>query len=240
MKRYRKQFYVALASIIAVSISIIIYSIHRSQFDATLYIISAPDTLTVSYGDVTQSITSKKPLAIKSGRHSFTFSANGFSSYTVELDISKGETKREVFALSPESDAAREELRNKKYSEVFDGVGSRKTAAVADKITANSPIAEKLPFNTRWYSIKPCAAYRTKTEENGRIGICITTPPSSVGGDKYVDLALKRLEQWGVDKNSYDIKINSSPLATDKEVQDGIAVPCGKDKPSWCYHYPDI
>ena len=61
---------IAIVSFVGLSISLIIYAVYLLQFDATIYVYSIPDNLTMSYGDVkNQRISSRKDIKVKHGNH---------------------------------------------------------------------------------------------------------------------------------------------------------------------------
>ena len=85
---------IAIISFIGLSISLIIYAIYLLQFDATIYVYSIPDKLTMSYDNIkNQGISSRKDIKVKHGTYKFTFSSNGFEDYTTEITINKNEKK---------------------------------------------------------------------------------------------------------------------------------------------------
>ena len=89
-----------------------------------------------------------------------------------------------------------------------------------------------------WYYILPCQPYRSIQSKSKRIGICVTIPDEN--NQTIGDNALKKLKEFGADKETYDIKINNNIVATDEEIKNQTVISCGKDKPSWCYRYADI
>ena len=70
--------------------------------DTTLLATFSPETVKMSYDSVkNQTITSDKPVTVKSGKHTFSFSADGYETYTIVLDLEKGKERKLLFALTP-------------------------------------------------------------------------------------------------------------------------------------------
>ena len=81
----------------------------------------------MSYGDVkNQRISSRKDIKVKHGNHKFTFSANGFESYTTEININTKEKKNIIFALEPITDEAKKEYAKDKYTDIKEGIAGKK------------------------------------------------------------------------------------------------------------------
>ncbi len=206
-------------------------------YDATLYVYSVPDRLTVSYDNVkNQGLSSKTKHPVKSGEYTFTFKADGFSEYSTKLSIKKGEQKILVFALTPQTEAARRESAKDKYREVYDGVGSKKANQGAAKLEQSAPLVNKLPYYSRWWYVITCKPYRT-ADRTQRLGVCIVT--SDKNSKEQVDQAMNYLKKNDTNLDRYDLKINGYPYPTSKEMRENTLMPCGGSQPSWCYIYPE-
>lgn len=234
----RKKIIIIISLVFISILGIIVYIlIDRAQYDSKLYIYSVPDSLTMSYDTIKNTkITSKKDIPVRHGVHEYTFAAPGFDSYTVKLDIKKGETKTVLFKLNPKAQEAIDEANKDKYAEIYEGLAGQEISKGAEKLTQDNPILSHLPIYKQWYYIMPCSPYRERENETN-IGICITTT------DRYdetqVNDALNDLKALNVNLDDYDIKINDSIYPTEKEKQSGEAVPCGEGAPSWCYGFND-
>lgn len=229
---------IIIVSLISFAIlSLITYIlINRLQYDSKLYVYSVPDSLTMSYDTVSSKITSKRDIPVKHGKYTYTFTANGFDPYTVELEIKKGETKTILFKLDPKTQDAIDEAKKDKYSEIYEGLAGQEISKGAEKLTQDNPVLSHLPIYKKWYYIMPCSPFRDR-ENRKNIGVCITTT------DRYdesqVTDALNDLKALNVNLDDYDIKINDSIYPTEEEKKSGEAVPCGEGAPSWCYGFND-
>ena len=233
-----KQRRLTIKIIIVLTAALILYSIYyyinNLQYDSTLNIRSVPDTVTMSYDGVTKTVKSNSAVSVRHGKHTYKFSAEGFDSYSIDIEIKKGEENYAVFALNPTTDKAKEEAKKSKYNVIYDGIASRKTTVMAEKISEKSPLVNHMPYYTRWYYIITCEPYRN-TKESGHIGICITI--SGQDTNSSFNRAIEYLKKYDNNLDNYDIKINGSIYPTTKEIENGIARPCGGSSPSWCYNF---
>lgn len=211
---------------------ILLTSINRA--DAALMVLSAPDRLQLSYDGVrNKNIKSKEKIPVYSGEKTLTFTADGFTPHTVTINAKKGEVVRLLFAMKPETEEARRELSKEKYAEIFEGLAGRKAAGKGRGIEEDNPILQKLPYQSRWISITPCTAQRTKKPE--AIAICIKTP--LVDSEEHIDFAFKKLKELDKNYRDYEIRINGAPMPTESEIREKKAIPCGEGYPSWCYRF---
>lgn len=214
------------------------YVFQTVTHDTTLLATFAPETVKMSYDSVkNQVIKSDKPVAVKSGKHTFSFSADGYDTYTVELDLEKGKERNILFALTPKTDKAKNELKQKKYAKVFDGLGSREVNRVGKEIDKANPILQHLPFEDRDYRVFSCQPYRTNIKKSHKIGICITM--AGRNGEALLSQILEKLAKLGATPDNYDMKVNNYIIPTKKEKDSRAAVPCGNGRPSWCYKFRD-
>lgn len=225
--------------LVAVTVLTIVHFITQGQYDAKLTVTSAPDVVKMSYGSVKDiSVKSGQAIPIKSGTYTFHFWADGFDVYSQEITIQKGEDRKLLFELVAKSDEAKKELQKTKYRRVKDGIGSHIVTEGGKKIQENSPVLKHLPYEERDMGIRSCAPYRTALEKSHKIGICITV--SGRDGEILVKRAYEKLAEFGVKPEEYDIRINNQIIPTEKEKQSKVAVPCGGNKPSWCYNFRDL
>ena len=228
---------IAIVSFVGLSISLIIYAVYLLQFDATIYVYSIPDSLTMSYGDVkNQRISSRKDIKVKHGNHKFTFSANGFESYTTEINISKNEKKNIIFALEPVTDEAKKEYAKDKYTDIKEGIAGKKGKEATRQLENKNPAIKSLPIHGRDFYIFPCDRYRSEGDKT--IGICITV--TDYFNRSQIDEAFAKLKEKGINQEDYDIKVNNHIWPIEKEKSTGAVVQCRGSNPDWCYTYRDI
>lgn len=214
-----------------ISLGFYIYSL---QFSATLYIYSIPDKLQMSYDTIhNKNVMSKQDIKVRPGNHSYTFSAEGFESYTVSMDLKSNEKKNIVFALKPLSDAAKKESLNEKYTDVKEGIFNKESMKKTQNLEETNPIIKLLPLYGKNFSIFPCGRYRSNGDKT--IGLCIKV--TDFFDKTHIDEAFAKLKEKGISPEDYDIRINNQIWPTEKEINGGLVKKCSGFNPDWCYIY---
>lgn len=228
---------IAIVSFTIIFISSILYVIYLMQFDATIYIYSIPDKLTMSYYNVKkQNISSRKDIKVKHGNYKFTFSAEGFADYSTEITISKNEKKTIKFGLTPLTEKAKKEYSSNKYIDVREGIFNKNSIKSTQKLESQNPAIRQLPIHSKDFYIFPCAKYRSTS--NKTIGICINV--TDYFNRSQIDDAFSKLQEKGISLTDYDIKVNNYIWPTEQEKASGHAIKCKGKNPDWCYTYSDL
>ena len=214
-----------------ISLGFYVYSL---QFSATLYIYSIPDKLQMSYDSINnKGVASKQDIKVRPGSYSYTFSADGFESYTVDIDIKANEKKNVLFSLKPLTEAAKKESLSEKYTDVKEGIFNKESLAKTQQLEEKNPDIKSLPLYGKNFSIFPCNRYRSDGDKT--IGLCIKV--TDFFDRTQIDEAFAKLKEKNITPNSYDIRVNNQIWPTEKEISDGVVTKCGGFSPDWCYVY---
>lgn len=229
---------VAILFFILIIVVAIVWYINNLQYDSKLKVYSIPSSLTMSYDNVKQNITSKTDIKVKHGKYKFTFSADGFEQYTTEIDIKKDKENSVIFALNPLTKEAKNESKRSKYNDIREGIEGKLNKEGAAKLIKDNPIIRNLPINSGNFSIFPCAKYRKTTKTT--MGVCIKVTDPFIRPQ--IDAAFERLKKIDPDVvKKYDIKVNGYIWPTKEEIESNKVIKCGGiNNPDWCYTYPDL
>lgn len=183
----------------------IIWLIYRSVYSATINIYFAPKSASISIGDGGGNFGDN---FVKPGQYTVRITKQGFTSYTQEVTVKKGETVRVEGSLTPSSDATADWYeKNMDDYAIAQSVADRKADQARENMVRDYPLIKSLPI------IGPYESYRVD------YGL------SPKGGNKYRIIirsqseqakqqALLAITETGHDIAKYEVEYLSNALTT--------------------------
>ncbi len=192
-------FLFAIAAAIAIG-----WVIYRSIYSATIYTYFAPKSATVTIGDKSGRFGDNY---VKPGQYTVRITKQGFTSYTQEVTVTKGETVRVEGSLTPSSDATAswydDHLDDYKIAQE---IADRKADEASARMLRDYPLIKKLPI------IGPYESYRIDygVSPNGGEGKYIIIIRSQ--SEEAKQQALLAIRATGYDIDKYEVEYRSNAL----------------------------
>lgn len=214
--------YATVAGILAAIAAIVgfaVYSNDAMLFSPHGYIIvsSVPESLRLTYGDKTITIRANDgaKIPVATGVYMFTFTANGFDSYSSTITVEQDKSYDMVFSLTPRTDAAKKEAALDKYKTVYERVVGYSLGKESAQYAERYPILKILPISTLQYTIESCEPYATTSGAISRIGVCITVTDTQ--DTSQIDAAIAELRKNSYNPDDFIISINGHRYPSSQE-----------------------
>ena len=201
----RKVLFIAAGAFVALIIGLIIFALIPR---ATLILSVAPEEITLVVNGSRQSIKTGQEITVTPGTISIELQRDEFDIYTETFEIKNGETREVLYALNPQTDAARELLKTVKSQRILERIAGVEVKKGAEKITQANPILKDLPINDKFYVISACSSKKFP-DDTSKIAVCINL---------YDMAALKSAQKAIVNKGyvltDYEIIVNDVSYTT--------------------------
>lgn len=201
----RRILFVAGGAFIALILGLTIYALIPR---ATLVLSVAPEEMTLVINGASESVTTGQEITVSPGSITLELRRDEFDSYTETFDIKNGEKREILYALNPQTDAARELLKSVKSQRILERLAGIEVRKGADKIVESFPILNDLPINDKFYAIRPCTS-RLYPQDTTKFAVCIELYNLSAEAS-----AKKELTSRGYNLADYEIVVVDATFET--------------------------
>lgn len=156
-----------------IAVGIVILVIYLLIPRATIVLSVAPESFSVSVNEEEAKLYEMGDrLEVTPGTHRLTISRDGFEDYTTSVTIKNRDTFEVLYALTPQTDAARELLETERSQEIIQRITNQRMESELVEISKNYPIVEILPIRDKFFTVSTCTSEEFP-DDTTKIAICV-------------------------------------------------------------------